>query len=115
MSADKETPNDVATVRALREAERAAFVAGAKWQSCHYGAAEAEVERLYPMPTVERPRVVSGGGFEYRVIAGVLQFRNANQEGGWMVDPEILERTHAINTVLANPTEQVPADQGDAR
>jgi hypothetical protein len=41
---------------------------------------------------------------QYRLANGCLQHRTSDHEP-WTNAPRIMERTHAINQLLANPTE----------
>ena len=101
--------DDVQHIKALREA----FKEGAHWAR-NLGSDRTPDEaaaHIYPMPTVEVPRVVrSKDGWEYRLVDGAIQQR-LTDGGDWIHALGVLERTHAINNLLANPTERKPVDE----
>jgi hypothetical protein len=114
--------NDL-TLREVRLC-REAYERGTKW--CHveqptflYETVTENAKRLYPMPTVEVPRVVEDeSGHRWRLFAGLLQFQRVTDptdlwfdtHGGWT--PQIcVERVLTLSQLLANPTHRVPADE----
>lgn len=72
-----------------------------------------EVPKLYPLPTVTRPRVVEDAcGNAYRVVNGELQHRGKGMDAGnWAFVHYVAGNAAALAELLANPTEQVPADE----
>jgi hypothetical protein len=94
--------DDVKLVKAQREA----FVEGVKWADVPESASRMRevAARLYPLPTVTVPRVLRSNEDQYRLANGCLQHRTSDHEP-WTNAPRIMERTHAINQLLANPTE----------
>lgn len=73
---------------------------------------------MYPLPPVERPRVVDFGMGQYRVHDGVLQ-RRYNASEAWRDVPQDGQWAIALTDLLTHPTETVPdeeeADMGSSR
>ncbi len=116
-----------AAERAMIEAKRGGFESGVHW---FYGRKEVVANlgyivdeaplaaaRLYPMPHVSRPRVVTDASKrEWRVVDGKLEYRGedhrpwSNAEGcSFFITSE---RVRILADLLANPTELVDADAG---
>lgn len=94
---------------------RAAFVKGwENWMAnCnpHVFAAKA-----FPLPKIERPRVVVEGDTSWRVIDG--EFEDKSRHGGWRKSSNagwspIAKRVAIWADLLANPTELIDDDGGD--
>lgn len=117
-------PNEAAErVKALRDAYVAGGTRGmetycANLETCDLciekrRTIECEAERRYPMPTVERPRVANYGELTYRVIGGLIQCRQRSHlaPNDWFTSGNETPLILALADLLANPTEQVPADE----
>ena len=100
----------------LREREAVKRAVKAVWNDGFHGAAlpwdwegtERLAVRLYPLPTVTRPRVVTDqNGHRWKWENGFLQFSTG---AGWLYasPPLIGEASYAaVRDVLSNPTEEV--------
>jgi hypothetical protein len=71
-------------------------------------------ERAFPMPTVRVPREVTlSNGLRYRVVDGVMQASSASS--GWFASTSWKAAdAQRLADLLANPTEERPADEVDA-
>lgn len=99
------------TEREMIETERKAFRAGAYWGTSNRydGYARAEAERRYPLPKVERPRLVRIGVDSYRVKDGVLQIMDCCHDA-WHASSYDATVVHVLADMIANPTETVSGD-----
>lgn len=106
----------------LIQAQRAGFIAGLRavnrgwWGSVELAPAEILAAHTYPIPTIERPRVVKVRSLhgprwdlEYRVEKGQLQSRCVGPHGRepWKPSPQTVESLNALLGLFANPTETV--------
>lgn len=95
--------------------ERAAYVRGA---TCFVGnkdnrkALDETVAAIYPLPIIERPRVVTDSdGYQWRVVNGAVEYRYNAESSRWASDNGRYIRISdlaRIASLLANPTELVP-------
>lgn len=116
---------EVEQVIALRKA----FVRGANFTCFRCGEERGakEAAKLYPMPTVAVPRVITitaveadRGSTQVRVVNGQLQFKshyNDSWDGYSTMSPNRWGAAglRAIADLFDNPTEQVPADDPRAK
>jgi hypothetical protein len=71
----------------------------------------SRVITLYPLPQIERPRVVTDGVHEYTWRNGLVQHRSASAFGWWEFTGTITDRNRsALLDLLANPTELIDDD-----
>lgn len=78
------------------------------------GDAILRAEQRYPEPTVERPRSVTIGDSEYRVVGGCLLEYRPPTPGTSTIFERTVEWTTAIRDLLNHPTERVPVEDADA-
>lgn len=121
------------TERELRLAERKAYVHGVEDRRINavgLGGASVRARTLYPMPKIERPRVVTRpspcGGVHFRFVDGRLQHSHAADPtkarywfdtlkqvgpcGDGLIEESVLAAIEVYADLKANPTELVEDD-----
>lgn len=98
--------------------ERKAYVAG--WRDVNRLDGDMAATRLYPLPSITRPRVVKDPAYpsyEWRVVDGLLEWRRDPYSSGWVsietaggfigIYAATKQRVAVWADLLSNPTEEV--------